>query len=191
MSEDSLYKNLYSLFQAIDLCLENKFQLPTLILIYSGIDICGWLAEESENVSVQESFTKWVDKYMLPNAELPCTSIDLYAARCGVLHTLTPDSNLYKSGKAQRIAYASESANVNDLRRSIDLKQFPDLIAIHINSLYDAFRIGVRNFEESIDNDPVAKRTFLYKSTKTFSSIQMETLQGYLKSVQENSSGQQ
>jgi hypothetical protein len=189
MSENFLNKNLDSLFQAIDLCLKSKLQLPTLILIYSGIDICGWLAENAENVSVQESFTKWVEKYMLPNAELPCTSIDLYAARCGVLHTLTPDSNLYKSRKAQCIAYAWGIANVDDLRRSIDLVQFPDLIAIHVNSLYDAFQIGVRNFKESIDNDPIVRRIFLYKSTKTFSSMEIETIQEYLKSAQPSPSG--
>ena len=188
MSEDSLYKNLYNLFQAIDLCLERKLQLPTLMLIYSGIDICGWLAEESDNVSIEKSFTKWVDGYMLPSTKLPCSSIDLYAARCGILHTLTPDSNLYKSGRAQRIAYAWGSANVDDLRRTIDSLQYPNLIAIHISSLYEAFRTGVGNFMDAMDNNPALMKTFLDKSSKTFTHTEKELIQQYLTSHQENSS---
>ena len=34
------------------------------------------------------------------------SGLDLYAARCGVLHTYTMDSRLSTEGKAKRILYA-------------------------------------------------------------------------------------
>jgi hypothetical protein len=105
VSEHVLYKNLMLLGEGIETCLERKRIAPALILLYSAIDTSGWL-DSAESHATRESFLQWVDRYLLNAKPLTCTALELYAARCGLLHTFTPDSRLSSEGKARRICYA-------------------------------------------------------------------------------------
>jgi hypothetical protein len=89
MSDLALYRNIMLLGSGIDACIEKKLSGPALILIYSGIDTVGWL-DSSEDYATRTSFMKWVDAYLLQAKPLQCTALELYAARCGLLHTFTP-----------------------------------------------------------------------------------------------------
>jgi len=51
----------------VDLCLAQDLKTAALILLYSGIDIAGWMADQSKAI-VQERFTAWVDAYARPFA---------------------------------------------------------------------------------------------------------------------------
>jgi hypothetical protein len=94
-------------FEAITLCYEKKFINPVLILIYSTLDTLSYLDRVNDEETVKERFIRWVDTFLLlPNSKLKCSSIDLYAARCGMVHSSTAESNLSKDGKAKEIYYA-------------------------------------------------------------------------------------
>jgi hypothetical protein len=69
----SFARNLDQLFQSIDDCISAKRTLPTLILIYAGIDVVAGL-EKSPNEKTKLSFVRWVDSYMLPTGRIPCTA---------------------------------------------------------------------------------------------------------------------
>ena len=88
--------------------------MPCLVLLYSGIDAAA-SQEPAAGKGVGERFEKWVDRYMLKGKPLPCTARELYAARCAVVHTFTPDSDLSKAGKARVVAYAYGKAEVMKL----------------------------------------------------------------------------
>ncbi len=105
MSLKTFERHMDTLFGAINSCEANKFVLPALMLIYSGIDILASL-ERRKGEGTKASFTRWVDEYLLKAVSLPCTSLELYAARCGILHTLTPESDLSRKGKAREVGYA-------------------------------------------------------------------------------------
>jgi hypothetical protein len=77
-----------------------------LILLYSGVDIAGWMASDNPTTTVRESFTAWVDKYLRPEVALGCTTLELYGARCAVVHTLTTESKLYEAGQVRKVVYA-------------------------------------------------------------------------------------
>jgi hypothetical protein len=111
---EMLERHLNDLFAAIVYCYENELLMPCLVLLYSGIDVAASL-EPSAGKGVGERFEKWVERYMLKGRSLPCTARELYAARCAVVHTFTPNSNLSKTGKARVIGYAfgNELSNVN------------------------------------------------------------------------------
>ena len=94
-------------FDAITLCYKNKFINPVLILIYSTMDTLSYLDRINDKETVKKRFTRWVDTFLLlSNSKLKCSSIDLYAARCGMIHSSTAESDLSKSGKAKEIYYA-------------------------------------------------------------------------------------
>ena len=66
---------LSPLVDAVEMCLEKRFMMPALILIYSGIDIVGGLAREESDRNRKEDFTNWVDRYMLPDPALDVSSM--------------------------------------------------------------------------------------------------------------------
>ena len=174
MSDLSLYKNIMLLGTGIDACIEKKLTGPALILIYSAIDTVAWL-DSSEDYATRTSFMKWVDAYLLKEKPLQCTSLDLYAARCGLLHTFTPDSQLSSIGKARRIYYAWGTASVQDLQRTIDLiNNSGEYVAVHINDLYEAWRLGVLHFTEELEKASDRKSRVYNKAGKFFSELGME-----------------
>src|SRR2546430_3498723 len=114
MSEQKLYRNLMLLGAGIEACLQNSLSAPALILLYSGIDTAGWL-DSDQQYATRSSFISWVDKYLLRAKKLACTALDLYAARCGLVHIFTPDSHLSARGDARRICYAWGRGRAEDL----------------------------------------------------------------------------
>jgi hypothetical protein len=94
-------------FDAITLCYKNKFINPTLILIYTTMDTLSYLDRSNDKETVKKRFIRWLDSYLLlPNSELKCSSIDLYAARCSMVHSSTAESELSKTGQAKEIYYS-------------------------------------------------------------------------------------
>src|SRR5271155_2141189 len=140
MSDLALYRNLMSLGAGVEQCIKHKLHLPALVLIYSGIDTAGWL-DSPERDATKGSFMNWVNNYLLKAKALRCTAIDLYAARCGLLHTFSPDSRLSFEGKARRICYTWGSASVQDMHRTIDLtNSATEFVAVHVDELYEGWR---------------------------------------------------
>ena len=74
---------------------------------------------------------------------MSCTAKELYAARCAVVHTFTPDSNISKAGTARVIGYAYGNAELKKLdeataRSGRQLLQ----VNVHLRDLIDAFHAG-------------------------------------------------
>ncbi|MEP7198105.1 MAG: hypothetical protein ABI851_16425 [Saprospiraceae bacterium] len=88
-----LYSNYYDIFETIYECLEKGRITPALILIYSAIDSFSYMSNLN-NHSGKKVFKEWVKKWMLDRYPLPCNETDLYAARCGLLHLQSSESDL-------------------------------------------------------------------------------------------------
>jgi hypothetical protein len=95
------------LIDAIELCIKNGFFGPALMLIYSTINVMAWLnrAEGHEDV-VRNDFLLWVDTFLLPESRISFNALDLYAARCAILHSYSAESKLSRHGKAIKIGHA-------------------------------------------------------------------------------------
>ncbi len=107
--------------QAIDQMIERYFLSATkaigtlfkedllphsLVIIYSTIDTCGLLGAPPEQATATgNSFKEWVKKYVLSYPDLEFNEVDLWAARCAVLHTFTSESDLSNAGKARELHY--------------------------------------------------------------------------------------
>ena len=75
-------------FDAIDESIAAKRLLPALILCYAVMDITASLQRKAGE-GTRAAFERWINKYVLPREDILCSGTDLYAARCGILHTLT------------------------------------------------------------------------------------------------------
>jgi hypothetical protein len=163
---DAVLKSIETVFndvlRAIDLCVKAELKLPALLLIYTLIDIAGWL--DGKGANVRERFTTWVDTYLLPNSPLSCNSADLYGARCGLLHTYSASSDLSTAGKARKLFYSWHPTRVEDHTELIALNnemalrlgRSPDeIIAIQGEQLISALREGVDKFLTDVARDSV------------------------------------
>jgi hypothetical protein len=122
MSENlKFYKTFTDQCKAIDLCIEGNFVLPSLCLIYSGIDAAAWVAYG--DIPVNKRFARFVSDFMYKEKPLDPKPIDLYAARCGILHTMTPDSQLSATNKAVPISYAWGTADLGELKKATNTQR--------------------------------------------------------------------
>jgi hypothetical protein len=136
-------------------------ELPeaALTVIYSGIDSFGLLAAPPGVLDAGgDTFKQWCEKYILTRVKNvdggPVTSTDLWAARCGVLHTSTPLSRLERDGKARQVFYQfKEKTGVNML---LNAKQAP--LRIDIGNLGLAFKESGIAFLTDLKNDPPSQR---------------------------------
>ena len=159
------------LITAIDICIKNKLILPAMILIYSGIDMAGWLDSIAPDANVKDTFISWVDRYVLTSSEqLECTAIDLYAARCGLTHRLNPDSRLSETGKARIIAYTSgKKTDIIKNAIKIDGKS-SEYVAVHIDDLFKAYIKGLETFFRDAEKDPSRKALVTQKAERYYNS---------------------
>ena len=168
---DNLLRNhLIDLLTSISLCLENKLQLPALILIYSTIDMLAHLNRPKNNQDgARKNYCIWCDKYILPNTEdIHCDSIDLYAARCALLHTYGYKAALTESGQARIVAYAWGDKSAKKMKLVTELTSFKDTAShVHINKLAHGLSVGIDIFMEDILKDP-AKHELVKERSKEF-----------------------
>jgi len=166
---DVLEKNLNNITKSIELCLNAKLQISSLVLLYSGIDIMGWLNRPvSKYHKPKEDFIRWVDDYLLPNSNIKCKAIDLYAARCAIIHSYSCSSRLSKEGKAKEIYYSWGKANIKSLQNDIDRRSKKNAVAIHINGFLEAFKEGVEKFKLSIKSDKEKEKIVCGRANKYF-----------------------
>lgn len=90
--------------QAVSVLRANKLFTHALAAMFSTIDKMAWLTTlgpESEG----KDFKVWVDAYFISGRSLPYTANDLWAARCGLLHTGAAESRDYRKNNANLIYY--------------------------------------------------------------------------------------
>ena len=162
MAVDRLANFLNGFVEAIETCRDKQLVTPTLVLIYTAIDILGSLVSseaqkdfelkkaqgiEQGKFGTRHSFCFWVDSYMEPQKYFgdECRSIEIYGARCGLLHELRLESDMSRNKGARIIAYASGIAKVEDLKKAIALEK-KDYIAVHVDQLINVFKNGVSRF---------------------------------------------
>lgn len=114
MANYPVEKSITDVNTCITNCLDANMLMPTLILIYSAIDGAAWLSH-AEDDNKKEHFINWVNEWIMPQKKLNCTAIDLYAARCALLHTYTSKARLTRQGDAKQMCYVYGKATVKEM----------------------------------------------------------------------------
>ncbi len=144
---NNFYRSFIQSIDAIDYCIDKNYVIPSLCLIYSGIDSIAWVA--SGDIGVKDRFMKFVDDHMYVEKPLMPKSIDLYAARCSILHTMTHESRLSNEGVASLVSYSYGNVDNAPLQKSIDILRPGEIVTVHISDLRESFRLGIAHFMEN------------------------------------------
>lgn len=126
---------------------------PGLVLLYASMDIISSLSRPiGQPDTTRTVFKNWVNTYMLPDSDLGCSADDIYAARCGILHTLSLSSLASREGKAKQICYINKQDGVKRMQDWSDSKGH-EVIFVSIYTYAHAFYRGIHRFTEAIAKD--------------------------------------
>jgi hypothetical protein len=175
---DNIAKNMAHMLSAARRCLDERQILPCLTLLYAGIDVMASLeATPGEKVNVY--FKRWVDTYLLPLTSWKCTAVDLYGARCAVVHTFTPDSDLSKRGAAKVIYYAHSGADVAKLEEvNSDFSRNAE--CLEVGEMITYFSDAILKYMVEVGGDPVRKTAVEAKAGLWFGDTDAGLIDEYL-----------
>ena len=127
----------------IRVTLEKKCLGSAVILILSGIDAMAYLGMEAGRDDVSRSdFVEWADRYIKFPCKEQLTGLDLYGARCAMLHSYGTASALSRTGKCRQIGYLDKS--VPEVCFNPTVSQ--SLVLVSVPALAEAFFTGVDRF---------------------------------------------
>lgn len=137
--------------RGIQLCLSESLVVPALALLYSGIDVLGYLGS-SQTCASRKTFIDWSTNYLAAFiGDRGISGADLYSARCGVLHTGQATSNMVASGQARELWYRFRGeSHVNLLTNSSQ-----PAVLIDIEELATEFESAMENFVSDVGNKPM------------------------------------
>jgi len=93
------YQPILELYREITKAQDADALTAALAMVFVSIDTMAWLSLPIGSNSVKrDDFCSWVDAYLKTDAEQPYqyVGIDLYAARCAMLHSYSSLSDLHK-----------------------------------------------------------------------------------------------
>ena len=154
MSPLSTYQMIEGYFldttKAVGTLFREELYGHSLIVIYSTIDTCGLLNAPPSQVSATgASFKVWVKKYFLDCPGIDFNEIDLWAARCSVLHTFTSESDLSKSGQAREFMYYTGDKSQEHVKHLIAFAENHECgkhLPVHYGDLCEAFLEAIGSF---------------------------------------------
>jgi len=167
------------LVHASNLCLNNKLPSAALSLMYIAFDTAASLDYRLRKERPRIRFMKWVERYILRSGNLPCSALDLYGARCGLLHTYSPRSHLSSKGNVAEIWYTFHDHEADMLRegaRKSDLKQ---VVVLSLDSLTSAVTSGLTAFISDLESDQALAQWAQSKANETFQFV--ESVRGELR----------
>ena len=136
--------------KAVGILFQAQLHGHVLIQVYSAIDTCGLLDAPTPQTSASAvSFKNWAKKYLLPYPGIEFNEVDLWAARCAVLHTFTSESDLSKGGQARELQYYTGdklSPHVQHFVSFTNGYEGGKHLAVHYGDLCEAFFSAFKAF---------------------------------------------
>lgn len=137
--------------RGIEILLEKKCYGSAVILLYAGMDAMAYLDMPNGQQDVKrKDFIAWADKYIRFPCDEQLTGLDLYGARCSMLHSYGVASELSRKGKCRMLGYMDKS--VPELRYNPKVSK--NLVMVSITGLAEAFFKGVDRFIIDVFGDP-------------------------------------
>lgn len=148
---DEVLNGERGMLKGIELCLERECLVSAVTLLFSAVDALSALTRATtQGKTDSEVFKSWCDRYLQPSANIRCSATDLYAARCGVLHLYSAESDLASRGIACRLVYQWRAGPRADAKVALP----KDALVVEVESLFQVFKRGAHQFMIDSETDP-------------------------------------
>lgn len=163
---------------AIGLLYANNLYGHVLIVVFSSIDTMGLLDAPPHQVSATgASFKAWVRSYLTPDPRVEFTDVDLWGARCAVLHTFTTESDLSKAGSAKELQYYGGDKATRDAQKFDTLMRTihgGSHLPVHLDDLIEAFLAAFKSFIRMLDANCKADPAYEARLSKVLQVMPMK-----------------
>jgi len=157
---------LLDILMTVHDALQKERTTAALILLYAAIDGMSHLAEMDTKKGHGATFKSWVRKWMVEGSSLPVNEVDLWSARCGILHQQISESDQTSAGHAREIFYSSGGASPEVLEGAIEQFWVRDAVALPIEDLISIFADGMTKCISEIEKDPKWLESYSSKIVK-------------------------
>ena len=146
INSEKFHKFINEQNKALKLLYDNNLHMPFLMILYTTIDIFGYISGND--------FDGFVNKYMSEKLE-DVTAVDLWGARCGILHSNSPESRHSKKGKARQILYCWGRGDLYLAKKIIEKSGKEDrYVAVKIEELYRSLVYAINKYIKELDSNP-------------------------------------
>ena len=144
LSSDSIINTVHSgIKRGIRVALENDCLGSGVFLILCGVDAMAYLEmPASQDDVTRGDFVRWAERYIKFPCKEQLTGLDLYGARCAMLHNYSTASHLSGKGKCRQVGYMDKSVPEVCFVPNVS----KDLVLVSVPALADAFFSGVDKF---------------------------------------------
>lgn len=160
-----------NMLRASKLCLDNECWEAGVILLYSLIDAMAWLWRDPSHEDVTgQDFIQWIDLYMKPEGAIGVNALDLYGARCGLLHSMTGESKKHRKLEARKVWYSRKVAEGQKWLVQVHMSETLMPVTVSVDALGHAVEAAIRRFWDETKTDAqLAERVLARARTAYFS----------------------
>lgn len=139
------------LVQEIKRCEEAGLTMATLALCYVCIDMLAYLSMPAGKVAqTRDDFITWVNLYLKghPSQPYQYDGLDVYAARCAVLHSFGSEAQLHRNDAGIKL-FGYHDGGKHNFEPAVN----PRLVLIAMASFTNDVVIGVLDFMKACETD--------------------------------------
>lgn len=163
------------MFVAARLCRERALDIPMLVLVYTTIDTLAWAVYGHETAEAKRRFVTLCENYLLRESSLGCTALELYAARCSILHSLGWESDLSKARKARSIYYSFGTDDPTLYQQAIEISHPGQFLPLRADDLLAATERAVAEVTAAAASDPALKERLDRAEGKQYRTLESKS----------------
>jgi hypothetical protein len=167
--EREMWRGVLELIAEIKRCENMGATIPAITVAYVCIDTMAFLSMPATQTSqTRKDFIAWADAYLKGDLGQPYqyAGIDVYAARCAVLHAFGAESELHQRNcTIKKFGYHDGGSHI--LEPSVS----PNLVIIGVRSFLNDIVIAVESFMSSCEGNAVLRGLVEARLPKVFQSL--------------------
>ena len=141
------------MFAAIAVCREQHLDIPLLVLSYTTLDALAWAVYGDAISEVKDRFVRFCNEHVLLDGRFDCTALDLYAARCAMLHSLGWESRLSEKGHAKAVTYTFGPGKSQTIKM-LEHRAPGRFVSVNGDDLVDALHRAYERVRAEATSDP-------------------------------------
>jgi hypothetical protein len=150
-SEKLLVKYIENNIGAIKALHREQCFEQSLVVLYALIDTVGLVDNQFGKTSANRTtFKNWINTYVNVSS-LNVSADDIYAARCGILHSFSSESDLSRKGRAKEIQYYLDQSNSEGFKILTQSNHQTNVITVPLIEFFNEIKSGMEKMIVSID----------------------------------------
>lgn len=148
-----------------------------LILFFSYCDAVGSLLRPKEKSRTESKYFKqFVGDFILTQLDSNINSDELWSARCGILHTYSPYSDLSeKEGSGVRkVVYVGSKRQADLCTEIMESEKVREFVFIDPYDLFNGFVDGIAAFLKEVEKNQDLRDKVLFHSEKYFDNFRFK-----------------